>query len=140
MIAIGQTFSSLVAESFDQIRTSAAGNVALMLRMLGAVQTIGRVTDSPVRRRVLREQLDWVAELAERTIASPHDRGRLFRRKAAVLEGWDPQDAAFPCGDANDFAARAGLAQWAGALDQAHGSTTTRPGKLKCATPRVASA
>ena len=85
VIAIGQTFTSLVAESFDQIRTSAAGNVALMLRMLGAVQTIGRMTDSPVRRRVLREQLDWIAELAERTVASPHDRERFSRRKAAVL-------------------------------------------------------
>jgi uncharacterized membrane protein len=104
VIAIGQTFTSLVAESFDQIRTSAAGNVALMLRMLGAVQTIGHLTDSPVRRRVLREQLDWIAELAERTVASRHDRERFSRRKAAVLEGWDPQAAAFPCGDAHDFA------------------------------------
>ncbi len=103
MIAIGQTFSSLVAESFNQIRTSATGNVAVMLRTLGAVQTIGHLTDSPVRRRVLREQLDWIAELAERTVASPHDHERFARRKAAVLEGWEAQDAAFRCGDAHDF-------------------------------------
>ena len=35
IIAIGPTFASLVAESFDQIRGSASGNVAIMLRMLG---------------------------------------------------------------------------------------------------------
>jgi uncharacterized membrane protein len=37
VIAIGPTFASLVAASFDQIRTSAQGNVAIMLRMLGAL-------------------------------------------------------------------------------------------------------
>jgi len=103
VIAIGPTFSSLVAESFDQIRTSATGNVAVMLRMLGAAKTIGSLTESPCRRRVLREHVGWIAELAERTVASPHDRENFARRKAAVLEGWNAQDAAFPCGNAHDF-------------------------------------
>ena len=101
VIAIGQTFSSLVAESFDQIRTSAAGNVAVMLRMLGAAKTICELTDSPGRRRVLREHVDWIAELAERTVEAPHDRERFARRKAAVLEAWDAQAAALPSGDAH---------------------------------------
>lgn len=95
VVAIGQTFSSLVAQSFDQIRISATGNVAVMLRMLGAVQTIGHLTDSPVRRQVLRDQLDCIAELAERTIASPYDHERVCDRKAKVLEGLNAQDAAF---------------------------------------------
>ena len=47
VIAIGQTFSSLLAESFDQIRGSATGNVAVMLRMLGALQAIASLTVSP---------------------------------------------------------------------------------------------
>jgi uncharacterized membrane protein len=47
VISIGQTFASLVAESFDEIRGSAGGNVAIMLRMLGALQTIASLTDSP---------------------------------------------------------------------------------------------
>ena len=59
VIAIGPTFASLVAESFDQIRGSAKGNVAIMLRMLGALQTIASLTASPSRRRVLREQVEW---------------------------------------------------------------------------------
>jgi uncharacterized membrane protein len=86
VIAIGPTFASLVAESFDQIRGSAAGNVAIMLRMLGSLQTIASLTGSPSRRRVLREQVGCVAELAARTIESPHDRTRFESRLARVRE------------------------------------------------------
>ena len=86
VIAIGPTFASLVAEAFDQIRGSANGNVAIMLRMLGAVQTIASLTASPSRRRALRGQVQWIAELAERTIESPHDRARLESRLASVRE------------------------------------------------------
>ena len=70
MIAIGPTFAGLMSESFDQIRGSADGNGAIMLRMLGAVQTIASLTASPSRRRALREQMQWIAELAESTIES----------------------------------------------------------------------
>ena len=80
VIAIGPTFASLVAESFDQIRSSAAGNVAIMLRMLGALQTIAGLTANPGRRQVLREQVECIAELATRSIASPHDRARFESR------------------------------------------------------------
>ena len=37
VIAIVPTFEGLLAEAFDQIRDSAAGNVAIMARMLGAI-------------------------------------------------------------------------------------------------------
>ncbi len=40
VITIGPTFASLVADSFDQIRGSAHGNLSIMLRMLGALSTI----------------------------------------------------------------------------------------------------
>ena len=86
VMSIGQTFASLVAESFDQIRGSAGGNVAIMLRMSGALQTIASLTDSPSRRRVLREQAECIAELAGRTIDSPHDRARFESRLARVRE------------------------------------------------------
>ncbi len=51
VIAMGPTFSSLVAESFDQIRGSAQGNLSIMLRMLGALHTISSLTDSMTRSR-----------------------------------------------------------------------------------------
>ncbi|MBN2292057.1 MAG: DUF2254 domain-containing protein [Pirellulales bacterium] len=86
VIAKGPSFESLVAESFDQIRGSAKGNVAILSRMLGAFETLACLTDSPHRRRALREQVQWIAELAERTIESPHDRVRFEIRLACVRE------------------------------------------------------
>jgi len=84
VITVGPTFASLVAESFDQIRDSAKSNVAIMLRMLGALQTIASLTASPSRLRALSDQVQWIAELAERTIESPHDRARFESRLARV--------------------------------------------------------
>ncbi len=89
VIAIEGTFASLVAESFDQIRGSATGNVAVMLRLLGALQTIAGFTGSPGRRRVLRQEMECIAELAPRTVEPPHDRARLecrLVRARAALE------------------------------------------------------
>jgi uncharacterized membrane protein len=84
VISIGPTFAGLVAESFDQIRVSAEGNVAIMLRMLGALQTIASLTGSPSRRQALREQVEGIAEVAARTIKAPHDRTRFENRLAQV--------------------------------------------------------
>jgi uncharacterized membrane protein len=86
VIAIGPTFASLVTESFDQIRGSSSGNVGIMLRMLGALQTIASLTASPSRRQALREQVECIAELAARTIESPHDRARFESRLARARE------------------------------------------------------
>ncbi len=86
VITIGPTFAGLVAKSFDQIRGSAAGNVGVMLRMLGALQTIGSLTTNPSRRRTLQQEVQGIAELAERTIESPRDRERFESRLAHVRE------------------------------------------------------
>jgi uncharacterized membrane protein len=89
VISIGQTFASLVAESFDQIRGSAEGNVAIMFRILGALQTLASLTGSPSRRRVLLEQVEGIAELAARTIKSPDDRTRFENRLAQVRKAFE---------------------------------------------------
>jgi uncharacterized membrane protein len=93
VIAIGPTFAGLVAQSFDQIRSNAMGNVAVMIRMLGAFQTVGSLTASPSRRRALREQAHWIAELAQRTIESPHDRALFESRLARVREALEAEPA-----------------------------------------------
>ncbi len=93
VIAVGPTFGSLVAESFDQIRGSATGNVAVMLRMLGALETISSLTAGLDRRRVLREQIESIAELAARTIESPHDRARFESRLAHARAASEAQPA-----------------------------------------------
>ena len=77
------------SESVDQIRSSAAGNVAIMLRLLAPIHTIASLTPDPLRRQVLREQVAWIAELADRTVAAPHDRARLEHRLAQVREGFE---------------------------------------------------
>lgn len=90
LIAVGRTFASLVSESFDQIRSNAAGNVAIMLRLLAAVHAIGSLTSDPLQRQVLRDQVASIAELAGRTVAAPHDRARLEPRLTQLLEGLAP--------------------------------------------------
>ncbi|MFZ1547385.1 MAG: DUF2254 domain-containing protein [Candidatus Nitrotoga sp.] len=86
VIAIVPTFEGVLAEAFDQIRGSAAGNVAVMARMLGALHAIGSLTPNPRRRQALHEQVQWIAELADRTIESSHDRARIERRLMHVRD------------------------------------------------------
>jgi len=89
VIAIGPTFASLVAESFDQIRESAEGNLAIMLRMLGALHTIGSLTDRMERKQILLGQAQCIGELAERTLKFSHDRTRFdecYTRVRTFLE------------------------------------------------------
>jgi len=86
VITIAPTFEGLLAEAFDQIRRSAEGNVAIMARMLGAIDTIASLTVSPNHRRALKEQVQRIAELADRTIESTHDRARIERRLMEVRE------------------------------------------------------
>ena len=76
VIGRGQTFETFVDTAFDQIRGSAASNVAVMLRMLSALQTIANATESAERQQPLRRHVDAIAELAKRTIESPFDRAR----------------------------------------------------------------
>ena len=93
VIIIGPTFEGLLAESFDQIRGSAKDNVAIIFRMLEALQTIAGLTAGPRRRRALRDQARWIAELAERTLESVHDRSRIDTRLARVREAFEAEPA-----------------------------------------------
>jgi len=93
VIVKGPSFESLLAESFDQIRSNAKGNVAIMSRMLHAFQTLASLSAGPQRRRALREQAQWIAELAERTIESAHDRVRINTLLARVRETLETESA-----------------------------------------------
>jgi uncharacterized membrane protein len=86
VIVRGTSFESLLAEAFDGIRQNAKGNVAVLLRMLEALQTIASQAASPQRRWAVGEQVQWIAELAERTIDSRYDRERFESRLACVRE------------------------------------------------------
>lgn len=84
-------FSSLLADSYDQIRRSAAGNVAIMMRMLGALHTIAGLTVSPNHRLALREHVQWIAELADRSIESAHDRSLIEQRLTHVRDALEAE-------------------------------------------------
>jgi uncharacterized membrane protein len=86
VITVAPSFEGLLSEVFDQIRGSAAGNVAIMARMLSALETLIDLTDRPHRRRAIRDQVQWLAELAGRTIESKHERERLARRLLEARE------------------------------------------------------
>ncbi len=103
VIAIGPTFASLVAESFDQIRASGSGNVAILRRMLGALQTIASLTASPGRRRVLREHADDLAETAVRTLENPRDRARFEHRLAQVRAALETAGSTVPNQPGNEY-------------------------------------
>ncbi len=93
VIIIVSTFEGLLAEAFDQIRRSAEGNVAIMARMLGAINTLASMSDSPDHRRALKEQVQWIAELANRSIVSAHDRAQINRRVIHVREALEADPA-----------------------------------------------
>jgi uncharacterized membrane protein len=95
VMAIGPTFANLLAEAFDQIRGSAKGNLAVISRMLDALQTVAGLTASAPRRRALREQVEWIAELAGRTVEFAHDRARIDTQLARVREAIEAGPALF---------------------------------------------
>jgi len=73
VIARGPSFASLLAEAFDQIRQNAEGNVAILTRLLQALEIIAGQTANARRRQAMRQQADLINAVAERTITSPHD-------------------------------------------------------------------
>lgn len=86
VIAKGVSFESLLSDSFNQIRSSANGNVAIILRMLDSFRTLAGLTTSPQRRKALIEQVQLIAELAERTVESTYDHARIETSLVRVRE------------------------------------------------------
>jgi nicotinamide riboside kinase len=54
--------------------------------MLGAIGTIASLTVSPSYLRALDEQVEYIADLADRSIESKHDRDRFTKRLSEVHE------------------------------------------------------
>ena len=86
VIAMVPTFEALLGEAFDQIRSSAAGNAAILARMLDGIHAVASLTRSLTRRRALDQQVQWIAELADRTLESTHDRVQTETRLRQVRE------------------------------------------------------
>lgn len=79
VIAKGPSFAELVADSLNQIRQNADGNVTVLIRMLKVLETVAALTVSQSRRQVLREHTELIAALAERSIPTAYDRAKVQR-------------------------------------------------------------
>jgi uncharacterized membrane protein len=88
VITRGVTFADLVELSFDQIRQNAAGNVAVLARLVEAIELLQSHTRSIKRRRVVLRQAEAIAEAIRRTIPAAMDREPLEVRAAQLLELW----------------------------------------------------
>ena len=80
VITHGATFAGLVELSLDQIRQNAAANVAVLARLLGTLELLEGLTQSPARRQVLWRQARALEEIVQRTVPGPHDREPLKAR------------------------------------------------------------
>ena len=87
VIAVRPTFEKYIATAFDQIRLSADGNVAVYLRLLAALATIGQCTCAIERRQTLLQQADLIAEAARRTLPTDYEREQVRQRLEEVLPG-----------------------------------------------------
>jgi uncharacterized membrane protein len=74
VIVRGPSFDSLLAESFDQIRQNAESNIAILICLLHALETIATETTSDRRKQALRQQAELVLPWAQRSSTSKRDR------------------------------------------------------------------
>lgn len=84
VITRGPTFPGLLAEAFDQIRQNAEGNVAVLTRLLQVLEIVAGRTADVHRRQALRQQGDLIAETAERSVPSAHDRATIQAARGPV--------------------------------------------------------
>lgn len=80
VIARGATFAELVGLAFDQIRQNAAGNVAILVRLLEVLGLLLERTKLPERRFALQQQAEKVVELGERSVPAAGDRAVIVAR------------------------------------------------------------
>ncbi len=84
-IVRGPGFGRLLELAFDQIRQSSERNVVVMLRILQSMGMLSTLTRSIHRREALRNQVQRIAELAERTVAAPDERELVQKAVLAAL-------------------------------------------------------
>ena len=73
-------YEDFVTTAFDQIRSSGAANVAVLLRLLSALSTVIGRTPWPSRRSILRRQVELIREAAERQLDTEYERQQVRRR------------------------------------------------------------
>ena len=89
LIARGPTFAGMVAESFDEVRRNAGGNVTVLAAIAHALETVVDAVEDPARQMVILEQVEALAEIVQRTVEAPTERAFLLKLcvEASSVEG-----------------------------------------------------
>lgn len=87
VVACGPSFKSLVDSAFQQIRQNAAGNVAVLRKLLNALEILAPFTKSLERREILKNHWQDLCEAIDHTVEGLADRDSLKRRAERVGEG-----------------------------------------------------
>ena len=93
LVTVQPDFTVLVREAFDQIRRSADGNVAIILRIATTLEHLGTLALPADRYHALFEQLDFLTEFSTRTVPAPADRVDIDNQLDKVLRSLVAQRA-----------------------------------------------
>lgn len=74
LIVIAPGFEHLLGEAFNQIRSNAQGNMAILARILNALAIIAAFTHQRDYLLALTEQLERIAELSTQSLTCKHER------------------------------------------------------------------
>ncbi len=86
LIPRGPTFAGLLREGVEQIRQNAEGNVAVLVRLLEALWLVIQRTTDTARQQAILEQVQWIADSADRGVAAAQDRATVHAAAARVRE------------------------------------------------------
>lgn len=88
-IASGRSFEVLTGLCLNQIRQSASGNTAVMIALLRAIESAGKQTSDPERRRTLSRHASFVATLARDSVTCAEDADPVRTAANAVITELD---------------------------------------------------
>lgn len=77
IIVVAPNFRDYIEEAFDQIRVSGKANTAIYERLISTLIYISERTSSSFRRGIIRDQIQLVAEAAEKTLETEHEKGKV---------------------------------------------------------------
>ncbi len=86
VIAEGPTFASLVAEAIDDVRQNATGNAAVLDALLRCLKIVGEQARDAARRKVITDQVVYVAELAEKSVTASRERDLLGKQAQRIID------------------------------------------------------
>ena len=78
------TFADHLDQGIDQIRHHAAGNVAVLRKLIEVLSIVAQEIDTAPRRQAVEDHYRKLAEAIERTVESPIERADLERQLAEV--------------------------------------------------------